>query len=107
MDFHVNSEINRKNGVQILMLDKSLAWVNKNLLTLLVGVTLLRLVFLALNGLDLLGDESYYWDWSRQPDWCYYSKPPMVAWLIGMSTWFLGDYAFTVRLPTVILGTFF
>ncbi len=89
------------------MLDKSLAWVNKNLLTLLFGVTLLRLVFLALNGLDLLGDESYYWDWSRQPDWCYYSKPPMVAWLIGMSTWLLGDYAFTVRLPTVILGAVF
>ena len=89
------------------MLDKSLAWVNKNLLTLLFGVTLLRLIFLAMNGLDLLGDESYYWDWSRQPDWCYYSKPPMVAWLIGAFTWLLGDYAFTVRLPTVILGAVF
>ena len=89
------------------MLDKSLIWINKHLLTLLFGVAGLRLAFLALNGLDLLGDESYYWDWSRQPDWCYYSKPPMVAWLIGAFTWLLGDYTFTVRLPTVILGTVF
>jgi 4-amino-4-deoxy-L-arabinose transferase-like glycosyltransferase len=89
------------------MLDKSLAWINKHLVILLLAVAGLRLAFLALNGLDLLGDESYYWDWSRQPDWCYYSKPPMVAWLIGAFTWLLGDYTFTVRLPTVILGTVF
>ena len=50
------------------MLDKSLAWINQHLVMLLLAVAGLRLAFLALNGLDLLGDESYYWDWSRQPD---------------------------------------
>ena len=37
--------------------------------------------------LDLAPDEAHYWDWSRQPDWCYYSKGPLVAWLIGASGW--------------------
>jgi len=74
---------------------------------LLLAILALRIGFLVFNGLDLIGDESYYWDWSRQPDWCYYSKPPMVAWLIGASTWLFGDTAWAVRLPAVLLGTGF
>lgn len=89
------------------MLDKTLDWIDRHLLGLLFGLLLLRGVFLLTNGLDLIGDESYYWDWSRQPDWCYYSKPPMVAWLIGVFTWLLGDYTAVVRLPTLVLGTVF
>ena len=37
-------------------------------------------------GLDLSPDEAHYWDWSRQPDWAYYSKGPLVAWLIRASS---------------------
>ena len=87
--------------------EKTLDWVDRHLLGLLFGIALLRVAFLFTNGLDLIGDESYYWDWSRQPDWCYYSKPPMVAWVIGLSTWLLGDVAWAVRLPTVLFGTLF
>lgn len=89
------------------MLDKTLTWVERHWLGLLLGLVVLRLGFLWGNGLDLIGDESYYWDWSRQPDWCYYSKPPMVAWLIGFFTWLLGDHTVVVRLPTLLLGTVF
>ncbi|MEI8573324.1 hypothetical protein U737_14605 [Methylomonas sp. LW13] len=76
-------------------------------LALLLALMLLRGGFLLINGFDLIGDESYYWDWSRRPDWCYYSKPPMIAWLIGAFTWLLGDHTFTVRLPALLLGTVF
>lgn len=89
------------------MSEKILRWIDAHLLVLLGAVFVLRAGFLLITGLDLVGDESYYWDWSRQPDWCYYSKPPMVAWLIGAFTWLLGDYAATVRLPAVVLGTVF
>ena len=89
------------------MLNKTIELVQKHLLLTLLIIAGLRVVFLAQNGLDLLGDESYYWDWSRRPDWCYYSKPPMVAWVIGISTYLFGDSAFVVRLPAVILGTVF
>jgi len=72
----------------------------------LIGSLLLfRLVYAAVVPLDLVPDEAYYWDWSRQLDWGYYSKPPMVAWLIGLSTALLGSTAFAVRLPAVLLGT--
>lgn len=89
------------------MLNRSLNFIEKHLLLTLVIVAGFRLLFLAENGLDLLGDESYYWDWSRHPDWCYYSKPPMVAWLMGVFTYFLGDTTFVVRLPAVVLGSIF
>ncbi len=89
------------------MFDKALNWIDKNLLILLLAILAMRGLFLWNIGLDLIGDESYYWDWSRRPAWCYYSKPPMVAWLIGVFTWLFGDYTPVVRLPTVLLGTVF
>ena len=72
---------------------------------LLVGAVLAaRLLCIALVPLDLVPDEAYYWTWSRVPDWCYYSKPPMVAWLIWASTHLLGTTAFSVRLPAALLN---
>jgi 4-amino-4-deoxy-L-arabinose transferase-like glycosyltransferase len=87
------------------MQEKLLTWLNKHLTLFLIGLFLLRCLILILEPVALSGDESYYWDWSRQLDWCYYSKPPMVAWLIALSTWLFGDYTAAVRLPTVILGS--
>lgn len=72
---------------------------------LIGGLLLFRLGYAAIVPLDLVPDEAYYWDWSRQLDWGYYSKPPMVAWLIGLSTSLLGSTALAVRLPAVLLGT--
>ncbi len=89
------------------MSEKLLSWIDARLPLLLLAVMVLRGSFLAINGFDLIGDEAYYWDWSRQPDWCYFSKPPMVAWIIGSFTWLLGDHTFTVRLPALLLGTLF
>ncbi|MDD2760622.1 MAG: glycosyltransferase family 39 protein [Methylomonas sp.] len=89
------------------MLEKTLNWVDKHVYAVLLAVLALRFGFLLTNGLELIGDESYYWDWSRQPDWCYFSKPPMVAWLIAVFTWLLGDHDWVVRLPTLVLGTLF
>jgi undecaprenyl-diphosphatase len=72
---------------------------------LIGGLLLFRLIYAAIVPLDLVPDEAYYWDWSRQLDWGYYSKPPMVAWLIALSTSLAGTTAFAVRLPAVLLGT--
>lgn len=64
-----------------------------------------RVLLVAVWPLDLAADEAYYWDWSRQLDWCYYSKPPLVAWLIGASTALLGPTEFAVKLPAALLAT--
>jgi 4-amino-4-deoxy-L-arabinose transferase-like glycosyltransferase len=37
-------------------------------------------------GLELYGDEAYYWLWSRHPAAGYFDHPPMVAWLAGLSS---------------------
>ncbi|MDT8406508.1 MAG: glycosyltransferase family 39 protein [Methylococcales bacterium] len=72
----------------------------------LLGISAaLRLGFIAVADLDLIGDEAYYWDWSRRLDFGYYSKPPMVAWIIAALTSVFGGTTFTVRLPAVLLGT--
>ncbi len=62
--------------------------------------------------LDLAPDEAHYWHWSRHLDWSYYSKGPLVAYLIragcelagGVSEAWTGSAMFAVRLPAVVCG---
>jgi 4-amino-4-deoxy-L-arabinose transferase-like glycosyltransferase len=63
-----------------------------------------HLWFIASGRLDLAPDEAYYWTWSNRLGWSYYSKGPMVAYFITLSTRLGGDMEFYVRLPTVILS---
>ena len=54
--------------------------------------------------IDLSGDEAQYWDWSRHLDLSYYSKGPLVAYLIRASCFFLGETMPAVRLPALVLA---
>ncbi|HKI50529.1 MAG TPA: glycosyltransferase family 39 protein, partial [Geothermobacteraceae bacterium] len=76
----------------------------RRLLILLALVSCWRLIYLYLVPLDLGPDEAYYWDWSRQLAWGYFSKPPLIAWVNALSTGLLGISAEVVRLPAVVLG---
>jgi len=70
-----------------------------------IGVlAVLRICFLHIVPLDLAADEAYYWDWSRQLDWGYYSKPPMIAWIAFVSTWCGGLSEPVLRTPAVLCG---
>ncbi|MBA4067702.1 MAG: hypothetical protein C0501_29155 [Isosphaera sp.] len=59
---------------------------------------------------DLSPDEAHYWDWSRHLDWSYYSKGPLVAWLVRagcelfgpLSVSVTGDLGAAVRTPAVV-----
>src|SRR5215467_10597835 len=55
--------------------------------------------------LELVGDEAYYWLWSRHPDICYLDKGPMIAWLIWLGTALFGQTVFGVRFFAVILAS--
>lgn len=61
-------------------------------------VTLLRIGFLADH--PLYADEAQYWFWAKNPDWGYYSKPPMVGWAIAATTYFCGDGEACARLAS-------
>lgn len=88
-------------------LEKILTQFNTHFFSFIGIIFVIRCVFLLSSNIALVGDESYYWDWSRQLDWCYFSKPPMVAWLIAGVTYLFGDFATVIRLPAVITSTLF
>jgi len=79
---------------------------------LLIGAwVVLNLAYLAFDcPLDLAPDEAHYWQWSRHLDWSYYSKGPLVAWLIRgscelfgvLSVRLVGTEMLAVRLPAVL-----
>lgn len=66
--------------------------------------TVYRLSFIATVHHTLSPEEAQYWDWSRHLDWSYYSKPPLIAFLIRFCTMILGSTAFTVRLSAVVIS---
>jgi 4-amino-4-deoxy-L-arabinose transferase-like glycosyltransferase len=67
------------------------------------AITALRLVWLALQPADLYPDEAQYWVWSQRLAFGYFSKPPLVAWLIAATTALFGDGEFAVRLSAPLL----
>lgn len=71
----------------------------------LLGLLAVRIVALAMNRTDLFFDEAQYWFWSLEPAFGYYSKPPLIAWIIGLSTQLCGSSEFCIRLPSPLLHT--
>lgn len=73
-------------------------------LIIIVVVTALRIAALAFSRLDLFVDESQYWLWGQHFAFGYYSKPPLIGWLIGATTTLVGsDAPFWVRFPAPLL----
>lgn len=61
-----------------------------------VGCALvLRLVYLV--QMELLPEETYYWNYAQHLDIGYLDHPPMVAWLIHLGTTVFGDTGLGVR----------
>lgn len=59
----------------------------------------LRLVWMSYNG--LLVEEAYYWNYAQHLDFSYFDHPPMVAWLIKVSTMLFGFHDFSVHFPAI------
>src|SRR5271167_1833200 len=68
-----------------------------------IAITGLRLLWLALQPADLYPDEAQYWFWAQHPALGYYSKPPLVAWLIALTTGLLGESELAIRLSAPLL----
>jgi len=66
--------------------------------------TLVR--FVAIGPLPLGNGEAYYYTWSRFLDWSYYDHPPLVAWMVRITT-SLGVSPATVRLGPVLAAGIF
>jgi len=77
-------------------------WVLTIGLAVLLG---LRLLALAANGTDLFFDEAQYWAWGQEPAFGYYSKPPLIGWIIGVAGASCGNGEFCIRLPSPLIHT--
>ncbi len=65
-----------------------------------LAITAARVVLLGWNRTDLFVDEAQYWLWGQELAFGYYSKPPMIGWVIRGVTELTGsDAAFWIRLP--------
>jgi hypothetical protein len=67
--------------------------------------TAIKLGILLAGDFDLSFDEAYYWHWSKNLDWCYFSKGPGVALLIAATTSIFGDTEFGVRVGALFCST--
>ena len=76
-------------------------------LTLVGVLTILRVAALFVTPLELYPDEAQYWLWSRHLDFGYFSKPPVIAWLIWLTTRIGGDAEAWLRIgsPLINAGT--
>ena len=64
-------------------------------IALVIIAFLLRLIYIT--QIELLPEDSYYWNYSRHLDFGYLDHPPMVAWLIWLGTAVFGGSEFGVR----------
>jgi 4-amino-4-deoxy-L-arabinose transferase-like glycosyltransferase len=67
------------------------------IVTILTGV---RLVGLRFSVADLFYDEAQYWSWSRELAPGYYTKPPLLAWVIAGATHVCGNAEWCIRAPS-------
>ena len=73
------------------------------LLAIISIVLIFRVLSWNIADLNLSFDEAQYWTWSLNIDWGYYSKPPLLAWLIGLSTKTCGISELCLRMSSPIL----
>ena len=69
---------------------------------ILISVTLIRIFSLTVSPIELSVDEAQYWDWSRKLDLGYFTKPPLIAWIIALSTTIFGNEEWAIRLSSPI-----
>ncbi len=78
--------------------------MSKKWLTVVVlSLFLLKVFSISLTDFDLFGDEAQYWLWSKDLNFGYFSKPPLLAWLISVYSELFGDSFFSLKLLPILL----
>jgi 4-amino-4-deoxy-L-arabinose transferase-like glycosyltransferase/membrane-associated phospholipid phosphatase len=71
---------------------------------MVAAFSVFRIYYVLTGPFDLSPDEAHYWEWARRPDWSYYSKGPMIAYLIYAGTALFGNTVFGVRIFAILLS---
>ncbi|MDC1280820.1 glycosyltransferase family 39 protein [bacterium] len=76
---------------------------NTLILLILILITISRIIALTLSPIELSVDEAQYWHWSQDLQMGYFTKPPMIAWIIAFSTNIFGQEEWAVRICSPIM----
>jgi hypothetical protein len=69
-------------------------------IVIIAVLTIARIIGLRFSLVDLFFDEAQYWSWSRELALGYYTKPPLLAWVIAAARHVCGDAEWCVRAPS-------
>ena len=69
----------------------------------IAAITLWRLALLPFSTAELFVDEAQYWFWGQTLDWGYYSKPPLIAWILRAATDLGGNSPFWIHAPLALI----
>lgn len=81
------------------------SWWTLAALVVIAATLAFKLAVVLDGGFDLSFDEAYYWHWSKNLDWCYFSKGPGIALMIRATTALLGDTDFAIRAGALTVST--
>ena len=70
---------------------------------LFIITLMIKLAFAAV--VPMTGDEAYFIEWGKHPDFGFYDHPPMVGWFLT-ALLSVSDAAWWLRLPTVLITSF-
>jgi 4-amino-4-deoxy-L-arabinose transferase-like glycosyltransferase len=75
------------------------------LIVCLGALLAMRLIAVHTSAIDLVTDEAQYWTWSRALDFGYFSKPPLIAWIIRATGDLCGQSEACIRSASPVLYT--
>ena len=70
---------------------------------ILISIIFVRIIFDIINQIEIHFDEAQYWVWSQDLSLGYYSKPPLIAWIIWATHAVIGHSSFGVRIFAPII----
>ncbi len=76
------------------------------LILILLVISIFRIMYIKYSPIDLSGDEAHYWEWSRHLDMSYYSKGPLISYIIFLGTKVFGNTELGVRFFAVFFSFF-
>lgn len=67
---------------------------------IVAAITLIRVIVLIVSPLELYPDEAQYWFWAQTPALGYFSKPPVIGWIIWFTTSLFGNAEWAIRIAS-------
>ncbi|MCF8337435.1 MAG: glycosyltransferase family 39 protein [Bacteroidales bacterium] len=95
-------------GGSVINLKKPISFISKHPLWFITVINLLvaviRVIYVVNDGIDLSTEEAQYWLWSKNLDWSYYSKPPLIAWINYLTGIIMPHGELSVKINAILIG---